>query len=1077
MRPIRLTMSAFGPYAGRTELLLEQLGASGIYLITGDTGAGKTTIFDAIAYALFGEASGESRRPEMLRSKYAEPETPTEVELVFRHGGKCYTVRRNPEYQRPAKRGAGLTTQKADAQLVLPDGRILTKPREVNSEIQIILGVNREQFSQLAMLAQGEFRRLLQADTRERIEIFRSIFKTERYGMLQQRLKKEALQAKDRCALLQQSVQQYLSGLQCREDDGLLLQVQAAREGKLPPDELLPLLARLLAGDEAEAEKLEEARRRLDRRALELARKQQTARLRAEQEAQQKAVADALSRQQESLAALEQRAAQAGALLPQAEALKQQSLLLEQQLPQYQALEEQKQACQAAERAVRGQQDALTESHRQLQKLEKQLASLQEEQSALADVSADLVAAKHEEERLRDREKQLSAVLERLREHGRLQSALRERERQAAMLESALEALEKALSSLSDAEGALEKQRAEQEQLCARLAKLDALRGQLDAYREQLENLAQAQAIYTAAREQAAGQRMVYEQKNRRFLDAQAGLLAQELAEGSPCPVCGALHHPALAVVPADVPDQAQVERVKKAADQADAEEKRTSKEAAACLGQCEALRERLEQALSEQFGSVCRLEGEGQQLAEYRLAGALEQAKAEQKQLAGALAAATIRCRQKQALEQELPGKRSAVKAADKAQQAARELLLQNETQCRAVCGDMAELAGLEAEVLEEKAEALREETEKRLAQQAARLAQLSGQKARREQLALKLPKETAALEGLKQRTQEQEKAIVSGEAQLEGLKLWLKELSEHLRFASRAEAERYIREISSQARAIEAEDADAREALQKTQKKMAELSGQRTQLQKQVEALPLYPEEALRAEDVTCRQQKMALLRREKELAALQSNHKSVQQSYAAQSEALLKAERRWQWLNVLHETANGSLGGKEKIMLETYVQMRYFDRILNRANLRLMVMSDGQYELKRRRAAMDVRSQSGLDLDVIDHYNGSERSAQTLSGGEAFLASLSLALGLADEIQASAGGIQMDTLFVDEGFGSLSENALEQAMQALIGLSDGNRLVGIISHVAELKERIDRQVIVRRNPAGGSAVEIRC
>ena len=161
----------------------------------------------------------------------------------------------------------------------------------------------------------------------------------------------------------------------------------------------------------------------------------------------------------------------------------------------------------------------------------------------------------------------------------------------------------------------------------------------------------------------------------------------------------------------------------------------------------------------------------------------------------------------------------------------------------------------------------------------------------------------------------------------------------------------------------------------------------------------------------------------------------------------------------------------------MLETYIQMTYFDRILSRANLRLMVMSDGQYELKRRTTAADVRSQSGLDLDVIDHYNGSERSAETLSGGEAFLASLSLALGLSDEVQASAGGIRMDTLFVDEGFGSLSDNALEQAMQALAGLSDGNRLVGIISHVAELKNRIDRQIIVRKDRTGGSRVEIQC
>ena len=209
---------------------------------------------------------------------------------------------------------------------------------------------------------------------------------------------------------------------------------------------------------------------------------------------------------------------------------------------------------------------------------------------------------------------------------------------------------------------------------------------------------------------------------------------------------------------------------------------------------------------------------------------------------------------------------------------------------------------------------------------------------------------------------------------------------------------------------------------------------------------------------------------------MAVRQSRNETVRQNASAQSEALSQAEARFQWLWSLHETANGSLPGKAKIMLETYVQMAYFDRILHRANVRLMVMSGGQYELKRRSVAADVRSQSGLDLDVLDHYNGTERSADTLSGGEAFLASLSLALGLSDEVQASAGGIQMDTLFVDEGFGSLSEQALELALQALVGLSDGNRLVGIISHVAELKERIDRQIVVRKERSGGSFAAVR-
>ena len=180
---------------------------------------------------------------------------------------------------------------------------------------------------------------------------------------------------------------------------------------------------------------------------------------------------------------------------------------------------------------------------------------------------------------------------------------------------------------------------------------------------------------------------------------------------------------------------------------------------------------------------------------------------------------------------------------------------------------------------------------------------------------------------------------------------------------------------------------------------------------------------------------------------------------------------AEKRYGYVSSLADTANGKLSGKEKIMLETYIQTTYFDRIIARANLRFMKMSDAQYELKRLEEASNNRSQSGLDLGVIDHYNGSQRSVKTLSGGESFMAALSLALGLSDEIQSSAGGIQIDTMFVDEGFGTLDSDSLELAYNALAGLTEGNRLVGIISHVSELKDKIDKQIVVTKEKSGGS------
>ena len=249
MRPIKLVMSAFGPYAGRTEVDFEKLGTNGLYLITGDTGAGKTTIFDAIAYALYGEASGDLRDSSMLRSKYAELDTPTEVELTFAYDGKVYTVKRNPEYERKAKKGDGVTVQKAEAELHYPDGRVVTKIRDVNTAIVDIMGVDRNQFSQIAMIAQGDFRKLLVADTKERQEIFRKIFKTDYYRILQDKIKSEYSAVKNEYEVAQNSVKQYISGIQCDENDVLNIEATKARNGEMIVEDVVDLITKILEND------------------------------------------------------------------------------------------------------------------------------------------------------------------------------------------------------------------------------------------------------------------------------------------------------------------------------------------------------------------------------------------------------------------------------------------------------------------------------------------------------------------------------------------------------------------------------------------------------------------------------------------------------------------------------------------------------------------------------------------------------------------------------------------------------------------------------------------------------------
>ena len=266
---------------------------------------------------------------------------------------------------------------------------------------------------------------------------------------------------------------------------------------------------------------------------------------------------------------------------------------------------------------------------------------------------------------------------------------------------------------------------------------------------------------------------------------------------------------------------------------------------------------------------------------------------------------------------------------------------------------------------------------------------------------------------------------------------------LQEKLAYPDKSEAEAAIRNLVKEQKALADDIAGAEEACHESEKTLAALEATIAEAQRQ--------------------------------LARVAANQTTLEKIQERQAQ-LEEVETRWRWIKALADTAGGTLAGKEKIMLETYVQMAYFDRIIARANVRFLVMSGGQYELKRRREAENNRSQSGLELDVVDHYNGSQRSVKTLSGGESFKASLSLALGLSDEIQASAGGIRLDTMFVDEGFGSLDEESLAQAMESLAGLADGNRLVGIISHVPELKQRIEKQILVRKDRSGGSFVEVR-
>ena len=894
MRPLRLTLSAFGPYAAETTLDLEKLGKGGLYLITGDTGAGKTTIFDAITYALYDHSSSGIREGSMLRCKYADDKTPTFVELEFEVHGVRYTVRRNPEYQRPKARGEGMTTEKADATLTYPDDRPpVTKAKDVTAAVQEIIGLDYNQFSQIVLIAQGQFTKLLNASTEERSRIFRKLFRTQRYAQLQERLQAEASALNQQRTAQNAKLDSLLGGLQFspEDPDAEALRVLCAQT---VPETALALLDTLTA---RQAAALEEAGTALQATEAQLDTVQQ-----------QLGAAAQAQRLAQQLAARQAELAAAKPALDAARA------------------EADRHAGDAA------QLDALT-------------AQVTQAQSALAAYDA-LDALCRQQTEARD-----AAQLAAAQAH--------KRRTQLDSLNAALAAAETELAALADADTRLLALQNRNAQLTQRGEALVKLEQRLADCQRQAKTAHKAQESYRAA---------------------------------------AAAQDEARALLPHTAPTQAQVEAARQAAAEADRQAQNASAAAQSALAAANeaktSLRRDAETLLPERFTAP-----EGTVPLTFAL---MTNVLAEEN---AALQTAQTDCK----------------------------------AQCRQAEADCRRKAQLEAD------------------RQA----------------------KTRQRPTLEQAAAEADRSAAAQNASADALEGQIAERRAALPYSRRADAQAALDKLEADRRTLRTGMDTAQRKLKQAEQTVAAaeaaveaLTAQQTAAQKE---LPARSAEELTAQQTELTAARETLRSREKQLSAqLLPNRKTAAQ-YRAAAEARQALESRWQWVSALAATAGGTLTSKQKIRLEAYIQMNYLDRILRYANTRLMQMTAGQYELERI-GAENQRSQSGLDLGVIDHYNGTRRSVKTLSGGESFKASLALALGLSDEVQSAAGGIRLDTLFLDEGFGSLDEESLEQAIRVLAGLTEGDRLVGIISHVGALKDRIDRQVVVHKARTGGSTVELR-
>ena len=1089
MKPEKLVISAFGPYGDRTEIDFTKLGGQGIYLITGDTGAGKTTIFDAITFALYGEASGQVRDSAMFRSKYAAEEIETYVEFLFSWRGKSYQVIRNPEYLARKKRGTGYTVRKSDATLVYPDERQpVTKAKEVTRAVTELLGLDYRQFTQIAMIAQGDFQKLLLAGTAQRGEIFRQLFHTELYQSLQLKLKDAVKMQWKQYDELRRSISQYLNGIRYgQEAEELTEKLEEMKksgfDGRVV--EGLELLLELTEREKEFLMQLEQKEKVLEESISESEKRLQKCMQKQELES-------SLRLQEEQREPLLQAAGKAEEerkknpeLQRKAEELEGEIRKIRERMERILRIETLGQKAEKLGEELEKVQKKCQEHTAQKEQLQRELDRFGALEAVREKYCGQLANLQEQADRLESakdaygtRMKKEAALTEKMRQ---LQEELDNRKK---MLKKMGEEIEKSGDageirlSLYQKKNNLTVQLNQAERLIEAYEgfKKDAVDHLIEAKEEQSslqKKLEFTTGRYLKARENYLPVKEAYEREFRLFLDTQAGILAEGLKEGMACPVCGSVHHPVLAEKCSEEISKESVDQKKAAADEAEKNVRNYSAMAGSLKEQLERLKKKAEQMekdagyhledaewVKERLQKEIRTCGEELKKAEEtlvqreKLVKAEEQKKAEQLQV-----------------EQLLHEQEKKMAEAQAQKSSAREILCQ-------ILGKMEKDEKRKSDSLKDsEVQELTVSAMKRLKSCTGEISEKKSAVEQEIQRREELKKEEGRLRAIVE--QEKEKTV-----QLQAEKKSVEERIKEEQEKNGAESEReeilkeQILQKQEEQKKLKALQQKNQQEYEQILQKKAENEATIQTIRVQLEQLEDVNEEEILKEKSRMTEEKSQMAEEKKELYVRYSGNREIYDKVNVQRDLLEEVEKKYVWMKSLADTAGGNLNGKQKVELETYIQMAYFDRILRRANLRFMTMSSGQYELKRQKAPEDKKGKSGLELNVIDHYNGSERSVKTLSGGESFQASLSLALGLSDEIQANAGGICLEAMFVDEGFGSLDEEALEQAIKALGNLTQGNRSVGIISHVAELKERIENKMIVKKERGGeklGSRIEI--
>lgn len=1058
MKPIKLIMSAFGPYAEEMPPIeFEKFEEKGLFLICGDTGAGKTTIFDAICFALYGSSSGSYRDNKNLRSEYAKETTESYVDFYFSHQGHEYRIYRQPEYMRKKLRGQGMVKSEAKA-VLYEDGQPLEeKKSNVNRRIEELLHINEMQFKQIAMIAQGEFWKLLNTSTDERTKILRKIFQTEGYQKMEFLLKDHMDRNDKEIKDHEGSIRQYFVDLAVQEEhreyDAYREMKERAEDTKSiwNVDELLDMIRRILEEDEKAATLAK----------VELEKEEKEEKSRAEQLTNARFNNDLLTKAKK----LEEEKAELEKKQPAIEE-KRKELALQKKavrilLPLYKEQKACKDELASIEKKLGEKKKALSEAEEDKKEKEILLKKAEEEQpkASALEKRADKIAEEEEQYRQKDAlQKKLCQLQKEAEELKQKEKQLNQKE------EERKDRIEKYQSFLGKAEGkpealrSLQAKEEKERELLERLQKLSYDR--LKKQEKKKKSLQELQKSYELKRDKY--ERLVLKRlKGEKLLEScRAGILAGHLEENKPCPVCGSIHHPNPARLSESSISEEAYKKLQQEEEQAQNEKNeiyaRTEAEAASLK---EVERGILEEAggylrsnllsyafSAEEFGAEkLKIEDLPTLLAdaEKKLLLLLqEEEKKEKSLLEDCRKIEETQKRLNAALNEEAASFQEKRNQLEKEKGENQKELTESQTLLRA----MGELFFESWEKAAEEEKKIRREAAE--LRNAYTLAENAKHKAEREIASLSASAVTLE-NSHREKTEEKEK-----EEKAYNERIREEGFAGEDDFLTYAADEKTLargeKEINDYNQLLALNHARLKEAKKETQGKVW----------MELDLLLAKSEE----------QKRLVKEKREKlyELTGRIGQNKRAYEKIAEQREAYEKFGHQYQLYRRLYELVRGT-SGNGKITLEQYIQAAGFDGIIRAANRRLLPMSDGQFELYRRQDAVSKQSNCFLDLEVLDHYTGHRRPVNNLSGGESFKASLSLALGLSDTVSSNLGGLQMDALFIDEGFGTLDQKSIESALEILLNLSEASKLVGIISHREELIEAIPQQIRVKKTREG--------